>query len=1138
MPQNVSPLSLPAPPQDQSDQRVKAWSQPITIPTYEQVEPERYPMFLDRRVYQGSSGRVYPLPYIERIETEPRDRQWQALHLQNDWLRVMILPEIGGRVHLIRDLTTGEDLIYRQDIIKPALVGLAGPWCSGGIEFNWPQHHRPATYMPVDWSAEQHDDGSITFWLSDHDPMERIKGMHGLRLHPDRACVELHAQLHNRTDQRQTFLWWANVATEVHEQYQSFFPPDVQYVFDHAKRACSRFPLCEDRYYGVNYGERSREGVPALDTPNQFVPDAENIAPNDLSWYANIPVPTSYMCTGTRADFAGGYDHRSQVGLVHVADHTISPGKKQWTWGNHEFGYAWDRQLTEPDENGIYRPYIELMAGVFTDNQPDFSFLAPGETRQFQQTWYAIHQIGPATSANERAAISLNQLADASGIRIGICVTQDVVGAQLSIDRDDEAVMSQTFDAQPGKPFVVELPERSLADIDGCLITIQHDVAGKLLEHHFVNQSHIEVTPAPESATEPPAPQEIESNDELYVTGLHLAQYRHATRAPEPYWQEALRRDPGDSRCHTAMGTWHLDRGELDEAVDHFEQAIARMIRRNPNPADGEAHMQLGRALRYQGKLDDAYEAFGKAAWLLAWQPAAWFAQAQINACKGNWLRVTEQCQHLVDHHPYHGRGQCLLSIALKKLGQDKASRQVLDRWLKRDPLDPWGQYLAHGSLPTDGQTAYDIAWEMIHLGQWDQAQRIIEKANASPTDGVDAIRPMMIAYCQLQQGQTEQANKTLESSRLDDATFGFPARLSEYVMLQTLCEIAPQHVGIRELIGNWLFDRRRHAEAIEHWEAAIEQDTSRALSWRNLGIGYFNVQRDYHKASQAYVKACEVDPTSYRLLVEQDQLAKLVGQSPDDRLARFESHPEMLSQRDDLTIAYAELLNDFGKHEQAIEQMLSRDFQPWEGGEGKALGQFKRAHLALSAQAIQQNNSESAITHAEAILNPPYSLGEAWHLLVNLSDVWYALGHAYQTHGNESQAKAWWQRAANFEGDFVEMAVQSYSVLTLWSALAKRELGQESEAESMLNALLNHARELEQTPAKIDYFATSLPTMLLFHDDLDRRQQVLALTMQAQALGGLGQLEQAQQIIERAIELDRYDTAAVDAKAWLESLK
>ena len=129
---------------------VKAWRAPVKIWTYRPQTPNKNPMFLEKRVYQGSSGKVYPLPFIDRISTEPEDREWEAIHIENEYLRLMILPEIGGRIHVGLDKSTGYDFFYRQNVIKPALVGLAGPWISGGVEFNWPQHHRPATFMPVE----------------------------------------------------------------------------------------------------------------------------------------------------------------------------------------------------------------------------------------------------------------------------------------------------------------------------------------------------------------------------------------------------------------------------------------------------------------------------------------------------------------------------------------------------------------------------------------------------------------------------------------------------------------------------------------------------------------------------------------------------------------------------------------------------------------------------------------------------------------------------------------------------------------------------------------------------------------------------------------------------------------------------
>ena len=422
---------------------VRAWTEEVVIPTYLPQEPDKNPMFLEKRVYQGSSGKVYPLPFTDRVAEVPRPRTWKAVWLENEYLRLMILPEIGGRIHRAQDKTNGYDFLYHQHVIKPALVGLAGPWISGGIEMNWPQHHRPSTFMPANVHIEKHADGAVTVWLSEHDPMLRMKGMHGVCLHPGKAYIELKVRAYNRTPLAQTFLWWANAAIQVHEQYQSFFPTDVSYVADHAKRAMSTFPLCEGFYYGVDYGTRGKQGVPSGQIPRCFVPPHRRVsgnghvsmaaipprvtyAPNDLTWYANIPVPTSYMCMGTKQDFFGGYDHARQAGMVHVANHHISPGKKQWTWGNHEFGYAWDRNLTDADG-----PYIELMAGVYADNQPDFSYLQPGETKAWGQFWYPIQKIGAAQQANLRAAVSLEL--GAKRFRIGVSVTAAFPGAKIRL---------------------------------------------------------------------------------------------------------------------------------------------------------------------------------------------------------------------------------------------------------------------------------------------------------------------------------------------------------------------------------------------------------------------------------------------------------------------------------------------------------------------------------------------------------------------------------------------------------------------------------------------------------------------------------------------------------------------------------
>jgi hypothetical protein len=551
---------------------VRVWTETATIPTWLPAPPDKNPMFLEKRVYQGSSGKVYPLPFTDRIAEEPVERKWKAIWIENEFIRALILPELGGRVHAIQDKTNGYDLIYHQQVIKPALVGLAGPWVSGGIEFNWPQHHRPATFLPVDTQIEEQSDGSKTIWCGDHDPMLRMKGMHGLCLHPGKSYVELKARIYNRTPWTQTFLWWVNVAARVHEAYQSFFPPDVDYVADHARRSMSEYPLAQGFYYGIDYAKRGKEGIPANERPARFVPphcagskfqsgnsEMPRYAANDLSYYANIPVPTSYMAMGSREDFCGGYDYKAQAGIVHLASHHISPGKKQWTWGNHEFGYAWDRNLTEPEAKNQCGPYIEIMAGVYTDNQPDFSFLKPGETKTWSQYWYPIQKIGPPQHANLDAAVSL-QL-HPRRFRFGVSVTRAIPAAVIRLERLGSQIGFTEWraDLAPGKPLVVDrLQARKPWKTGHTTLRVLDRDGTEILTYSPKPRGKGKVPPP---ATEPPAPEFIASKDELFLTGLHLEQYRHAIRCPTIYWREALQRDPLDSRCNNAMGLWHLRRG-------------------------------------------------------------------------------------------------------------------------------------------------------------------------------------------------------------------------------------------------------------------------------------------------------------------------------------------------------------------------------------------------------------------------------------------------------------------------------------------------------------------------------------------------------------------------------------------------
>ena len=1123
--------------------RVRVWTEAVVIPAYLPEAPDKNPMFLEQRVYQGSSGKVYPLPFTDRIAETKTDRRWQAVWLENEFLSVMVLPELGGRIHVARDRTNGYDFIYHQHTIKPALVGLAGPWISGGIELNWPQHHRPATFLPVDVQIEEHADGSKTVWCGDHDPLARMKGMHGVCLHPGRAYLELKVRVYNRTLLPQTFLWWANVAVRVHEGYQSFFPPDVYYVADHAKRAMSEYPLCQGRYYGVNYGARGQAGVPLSEVPGHFVPPhcgkpapLPGYAPNDLSWYANIPVPTSYMCMGTKEDFFGGYDHLAQAGLVHYADHHVAPGKKQWTWGNHEFGYAWDRNLTDDDG-----PYIELMAGVYTDNQPDFSFLQPGETKSWSQYWYPIQKIGPAQKANLDAAVSLKIRQGRAFL--GVSVSSVFHQAELRLSAKGRAIVTLKRSLAPGKPALeeVKLP-RGVVETDLELRVV--DPSGReIVVYRPRPRTQGEVPPP---ATEPPPPRDIATADELYLTGLHLEQYRHATRCPAPYWLEALRRDPGDVRCNNALGRWHLRRGESAPAETHLRRAIERLTRRNPNPYDGEPYYNLGLCLRYRLELEtpatdpaaffeEAYAAFYKATWNQAWAAAGFHALAEMDCCRSDWARALDHLDRALRFDADQLGARDLKAIVLHRLGHDAEANALIRATLELDPLDWWAWHLMGGPVTCDLQTRLDVAHDYARAGLFPEAILWLKDARTLARDLPDqnlGARPLVLytlGWLSEKAGDPKSALEYFHQAAALPADYCFPARVEEIAILHRAIAANPRDARAPYYLGNLLYDRRRHTEAIALWERSAKLDPHFSVVWRNLGIGYYSVLRKPAKARLAYDRACRAHPGDARLLYERDQLWKRLGESPAKRCRELEEQPQLTGLRDDLAVEICTLYNQTGRPARALEILSQRHFQPWEGGEGMALGQFARAHLALGRQAFARGDHAAALGHFQNALEPPRNLGETWHPLANRSNIHYWLGVAHRALDQSGEARKHWLAAAEFRGDFQGMRVRAFSEMTYYSALSWTCLVRKSKANDLLKQLLAYAENLAKAPAKIDYFATSLPTMLLFDEDLERRQETTALFLEAQAHLGLGRQGPARSLLRKVLRRDPNHPLAAD---------
>ncbi len=1071
-------------------QKVNVWEEMVVIPTYEVGLPDKNPMFLEKRVYQGSSGKIYPYPSTNEISRVKKDKEWKALWLENDYIKVMILPQLGGRIQRAYDKTNGYDFVYYNRVIKPALVGLTGPWISGGIEFNWPQHHRPTTFSPVDHVLKEHPDGSCSVLIGDVDQMYGSKVVTKFTLYPDRAYIEITGQLYNRTPFPQTFLWWANPAVSVNDDTQSIFPPDVHNVYDHGKRAVSRFPIATGEYYKYDYSE----GV-------------------DISRYKNIPVPTSYMAEKSDYDFVGGYDYGKEAGLLHVADHHISPGKKQWTWGCGDFGKAWDRNLT--DEDG---PYIELMTGMYCDNQPDFSWLKPYEEKVFKQYFMPYKKVGRVKNATIHAALNVEKRGEES---LYVCAyATSSYDADIVVLYDGKEIFREHTKLSP-----VEIYERnlSLSVPDEYKVTVKVLAGTKELVAYTSKDPGIPELAEPAKAAK--LPEEILTNEELYLTGQHIEQYRHATWLPDPYYLEGLKRDPEDTRINNAYGLLLMRRGRFDLAEPYFKTAIKRLTRMHQSPCDSEPFYNLGLSLFYQGREEEAFDAFYKASWVSELQEMSYYYLAALSLRKKEPEEALELIEKSLVKNAHSIKARGLKAAILLTLEREEEAKDWIRDNLRLDPFDHASRFLCgqnaqefHALTRDFHETYLQVARDLAEWGLYEKAVTLLKQYPG---------KHPMIAYYEgaylSSLGNTQEALIAFKNAEGWDPTCCFPNKAEDIAVLKCAMDIYPAGAKAPYYLGCLYYDKLQYDLAISLWEKSLQADDTYPTLLRNLSIAYYNKRGDKVRARECLERAFQLDKSDARVFLELDQLYQKLQVSLDERLKLFKENIDLIEKRDDLYTEYVTLLNDVGAYEEAHERICSHVFQTWEGAEGKITTQFKVCLLEIAKDDLSKGRAEDAAGKLKQALSYPENLGEGRLEGTKDNHLYYHLGLSYEMLGEDTKAKECFEKATL---GAMEVAGMMYyydqpADMILYQGRALEKLGDQKGANARYYRLLDFGEAHVRDTFTMDYFAVSMPDMSVFDADMTEKNRIHCYYVMGLGYLGLGQKEKAAEYFEKVLSLD-----------------
>jgi tetratricopeptide (TPR) repeat protein len=1016
------------------------------IPTYLAGPPDPNPMFFFGQGSQGAEGRIYPYALYDNLTNKKSDKTYKVVYIENEYIKIGILPEIGGRLFSAVDKTNNYNFIYTQHVIKPALIGLTGAWISGGIEWNIPHHHRASTFIPVQWTKEEQPDGAKTIWVGELEIRHRMRWAVGYTLRPGSSVLECSIRIVNRTPLAHSMLCFANVAVAPNDKYQVIFPPSTQWSTGHSKRGFSPWPVSDSV---------------------------------DQSWYKNHPNSGSFFAWNYEDDFVAGFDHGKNAGIMTVADHNIVPGKKFFTWG---VGSMWDKILTDDDG-----PYLEIMVGAYSDNQPDYSWMQPFEERSFEISWYPFRGINGVKNANLDAAVNLDVKEGKASF--GFYTTRSFPDAAVRLLAGKQVIFEEPVGINPGKPYSKQVSLPAGTDEYGIRVSLSSG------SHELIAYSPVRLQPVPkpEPVTNPLMPQKIENNEELFLAGLRIDQFHNPSLNADSYWEELLKRDPGNIVANTGTGLLDLRCARFVSAEQHFRKAIDRLTFQFTSPKNAEPLYYLGVALKAQERNDEAFATFYKAAWSQEWKAPSYYSLAEIATVRNDFSSALDYVNQSLDANALNIRAYSLKAAILRHLDRTDEALQVLafashktdpldvrllaEEWLISKSAEVTGTFFQ--TLNTFQITAQEIAAEYYNSGLWRDGIVILEQAIETSSDK-PGITPLIYYYLgdfYEKLGDASKSSEYRKQASIQSSEYVFPFQSEVIAVLRRAIDANPADARAHYYLGNLLFDWQPD-EAISHWEKAVSLDPQMTIALRNLSQAFSHKTGDENraKAISFLEKAVAISNPYPTHFAELDRLYKSAGTPVSQRLAILEKNQKIVIINDEALGSLINLKTFSGKADEAILLMKNHIFSIWEGGNTFNTGQaWADAHLIRGLKRYKSRRYSDALADFKAALTPPENLRAQQGRNSRTVQIAYWTGCAYEALGEKDKAKQAWDEVINagsrgnrsgfnpqgrtFGNTLLAQGEQRYYV-----ALAQKKLDSSENGETLFRELADASTNTEST--------------------------------------------------------------------------
>jgi len=1071
--------------------QVSITEQEWVIPTYKVGLPDKNPMFFKGEIYQGASKYIYPYRLNDVIANEKADQAWKALILENEYIKLCVTPEIGGKLYYGTDKTNGYNFIYKNNVVKPSNIGMTGAWVSGGIEWCVVHHHRASTFLPVDYHLAENKDGSKTIWIGETEPRHRMRWTIGITAYPGKSYFSAEVKIHNPTPFTNSFLYWANVAAHTNKDYQVIFPPSVGVATYHAKNSFTNWPMSTEIYNGEDF----TQGV-------------------DLSWWINSVNQNSYFAYDLKEDFMGGYDHGKETGTVHIGDHNIVKGAKLWEWGSGAQGQATEGRLT--DGAG---PYVEIMVGAFSDNQPDYSFIKPYEVKTFKQYWYPVKDIQGFKYANLNGAVNLEKR-DGNKAFLGYYSTQKINKAKIILKRKGAVVFEKIMEISPKTAFTVTIKidgTFDITDLSTELINIDNNEV--LVSYQPVEKKS--VGKLPEEVKRPVLPKDMLTIEELYLAGSRIQQFYNPTLNAMDYYNEALKRDPFDIRTNVAVGNVHLRNGEYSIARNYFSKAIKRLTKDYTRPSNCEALYLQGLTLKALELYDEAIDTLYRATWDYAYHSAAYLELARISCIKGDFQKALGQVNESLSTNANNNSAINLKASILRKLGDLEGAGATLENSSKNDPLDFRAanenyllaiktgnlqnseKILAELNKKMSGfdQNYLELAIGYLNDGLFNEAEDILRRFK-----GKNQMVSYYLGYIMDKNGNKTEAEKLFKAASGQSVDYGFPFRLEDVNVLNLASKYHPNDAKPYYYLGNLLYDKQPQ-EAIINWEKAVKFDPSLGIAWRNLGWGYYQFSHDLTKAIDAYERAFTVNKDEAVYYAELDPLYEKSNAPIEKRAKLFEGRNEIVKQRDDSFVREIIVLNLSGECEKACEYLSKSTFHFREGS-SRVRDITVDAHILSGKKYLAEKKYQQALGQFLSTIETPENarpgrkLGDPRSPQIN-----YFIGLAYEALGEKAKAKSYFTLST-------DQPVKESNYIRYYQGLSYLKLGNKTKASENFNSLIEEGNKRISQGSEIDFFAK------FGEREAENVRLSNAYLLKGLGYNGLGNTNEAIGNLKKAVEL------------------